>query len=218
MKEPSTVQRNKIGGPCHPCLCWITVKKPPLSAFTLIELLVVISIIAILAALAFPAVNGALDSAKKTKAKNDVVQLVMAVKAYQTEYGRLPTAVISSGDGPEASQGWFQSNNDQIVRVLTGENYNDLNPRRIVFLEARPAKGNKDGVGADGKFYDPWGTPYAIKLDTSYDNNLEYYGTSSVNNLRLTALAVSFGKNKVQQDVTKSTDKGQRVDDVVSYQ
>ena len=187
-------------------------------AFTLIELLVVISIIAILASLAFPAVNGAIDSAKRAKAKSDTVQIVTAVKAYQTEYGRLPTAAVSSDDGGEATQGWFQSNNDEIIRVLTGENYNSMNPRKITFLETRPAKGNKDGVGTDGKFYDPWGTPYAIKLDTSYDNNLEYYGTDSVNNLRITAFAVSFGKNTKQQDVTKSSDSTGKVDDIVSYQ
>lgn len=187
-------------------------------AFTLIELLVVISIIAILASLAFPAVNGAIDSAKRAKAKSDTVQIVTAVKAYQSEYGKLPTAAVSSDDRGEATQGWFQGNNDEIIRVLTGENHNSMNPRRITFLEARPAKGNKDGVGIDMKFYDPWGTPYAIKLDISYDNSLEYYGTGSVNNLRITAFAVSFGKNMKQQDVTKSSDSTGKVDDIVSYQ
>ncbi|MFM8981956.1 MAG: type II secretion system protein, partial [Spartobacteria bacterium] len=55
--------------------------------FTLIELLVVISIIAVLAALAFPAVNGAMDSARKARAKSDVAQIATAVVAYETEYG-----------------------------------------------------------------------------------------------------------------------------------
>ena len=187
-------------------------------AFTLIELLVVISIIAILASLAFPAIGGAMDSAKRAKAKSDTVQIVTAVKAYQAEYGKLPTDAVSSDDDGEATQGWFQGNNDEIIRVLTGENHNSMNPRRITFLETRPAKGNKDGVGTDMKFYDPWGTPYAIKLDTSYDNSLEYYGTGSVNNLRITAFAVSFGKNMKQQDVTKSSDSEGKVDDIVSYQ
>lgn len=194
------------------------ISPPRLKAFTLIELLVVISILAILASLAFPAVNGAIDSAKRAKAKSDTVQIVTAVKAYQSEYGKLPTAAVSSDDRGEATQGWFQGNNDEIIRVLTGENHNSMNPRRITFLEARPAKGNKDGVGTDMKFYDPWGTPYAIKLDISYDSSLEYYGTGSVNNLRITAFAVSFGKNMKQQDVTKSSDSTGKVDDIVSYQ
>jgi len=190
-------------------------------AFTLIELLVVISIIAILASLSFPAVNGAIDAAKKVKAKNDVVQIVNAIKAYQTEYGKLPTTKVSADDSAEAADGWFQSNNEEIMKVLTGNN-TTLNPRKIVFLETRPAKGGtnapKDGVTTDFKFYDPWGTQYAIKMDTSYNNEMEYYGTGSVNNLRTTAIAVSFGKNKTMQDPTKSSDAGLRVDDVVSFQ
>ncbi len=195
--------------------------RPRSEGFTLIELLIVIAIIGILMALLFPAVGGVMETAKKTKAKNDVVQLAIAVKAYQTEYGKLPTTVVSSDDGTEAAGGWFQSNNDELIRVLTGENYDSLNPRKIVFLEARAAKGGatpKDGIGADNKFYDPWGTPYAIKLDTSYNNALEYYGVNYENNFRTTVIAVSFGKNKIQQDPGKTTDKNEKVDDVVSFQ
>ncbi len=193
-------------------------------AFTLIELLVVIGIIAILAALLFPAVNGALDSAKRAKAKNDVVQLAVAVKAYQTEYGRSPVGTLN-GAG-EHQDGWFQGPetsgqyNSEVVKVLMGENHKGLNPRKITFLEVRPAKGEqpKDGVDTDGLFYDPWGTPYAIKIDTEYDNWVEYYGQGSAENLRTTVIAISFGKNKIQQDISKATDKGAKVDDVVSFQ
>ena len=66
-------------------------------AFTLIELLVVISIIAILASLGFPAVNGAIDSARKARAGSDVAQIATAVVAYEVEYGRLPTHSGSAG-------------------------------------------------------------------------------------------------------------------------
>jgi type II secretory pathway pseudopilin PulG len=68
------------------------MKKPTRrhSAFTLIKLLVVIAIIPVLAGLAFPAFNGAIDAAKKAKAKNDVVQIASAIRFYQTEYGKLP--------------------------------------------------------------------------------------------------------------------------------
>ena len=56
--------------------------------FTLIEMLVVIAIIAILMGLAFPVFQGIQNSARKTSATNDMVQVVTAVNAFYTEYGR----------------------------------------------------------------------------------------------------------------------------------
>jgi prepilin-type N-terminal cleavage/methylation domain-containing protein len=194
------------------------------TAFTLIELLIVIAILGVLMALLFPAALGAIESARRAKAKNDLVQICVAVKAYQTEYGRNP---VNSYGGDEANEGWFQGPatggqyNSQIIKVLQGDNSSGLNPRQIVFFEGRTAKSDdspKDGIGKDGIFYDPWGTPYAIKIDTEYDNLVEYYGQGSQENLRTTVIAISFGKNKIQQDPNKSSDKGQRVDDLVSYQ
>lgn len=129
-------------------------------AFTLIELLIVIAIIAILAGLAFPAVQGAFNSSKKAQARNDIAQLAAAVKAYQLEYGRLPP---STGE-PSAAD------NKTVISALTLTNTN--NTRGIVFLEPRLAKGNKSGIGSDYTFYDPWGVPYQINLDTSYDNRI----------------------------------------------
>ena len=188
------------------------MKRKTLSqrAFTLIELLVVISIIAILASLAFPAVNGALDSAKRAKVKNDVIQIVTAIKAYQTEYGRLPFW--------KTEDDWYDdTDNNNLFDILRGHTsgaQNNLNPRMISFIEIRPAKGNKDGIGADGKFYDPWGSAYLIKLDLDYDNQIQYYDTW----ISGSAIAVSKGKNKNQQNPASTTDGGSKVDDIVSYQ
>src|SRR5712692_4222163 len=64
-----------------------------LSAFTLIELLVVIAIIIILIGFLFPAFRGVQDQAKRTQAKNDLTQIVTAVNAFYTEYGRYPVVV-----------------------------------------------------------------------------------------------------------------------------
>ncbi len=61
-------------------------------AFTLIELLVVIAIIAILIGLLFPAFRAVQDQAKRTQAKNDLTQIVNAVNAYYTDYGKYPMA------------------------------------------------------------------------------------------------------------------------------
>src|SRR5437763_13488353 len=67
--------------------------------FTLIELLVVIVIIAVLAGFAFPVFQSVQNSAKKTQAKNDVTQIVTAVNAFYTEYGKYPIdPSLGSGD------------------------------------------------------------------------------------------------------------------------
>ena len=60
------------------------------NAFTLIELLVVIAIIAILVGLFFPAFSAVQNQARKAQAKNDLTQIVNAVNAFYTEYGKYP--------------------------------------------------------------------------------------------------------------------------------
>ncbi len=60
------------------------------NGFTLLELLVVIAIVVVLAGLLFPAVQSVLERAKKVQAKNDLTQIVTAVNAFYTEYGRYP--------------------------------------------------------------------------------------------------------------------------------
>jgi prepilin-type N-terminal cleavage/methylation domain-containing protein len=150
---------------------------PTRHGFTLIELLVVISIIAILASLAFPAVNGALDSARKARAKNDVVQIATAVVAYETEYGRLPTN--ASGTIPV---------NNNFLSILTGAETNG-NPRRIVFLEVSPWKKGQGGINTNGAFCDPWENTsvYQIALDTDYDNKVNA-GKPSANIMKKVAV------------------------------
>ena len=133
-------------------------RRLAISGFTLIELLVVISIIAILASLAFPAVNGAIDSARKAQAKNSAVQIATAVTAYETEYGKLPGGNGTTTVGPT------------LVNILTGQDTAN-NPRRIIFLEAQEWKKGKGGTNDVG-FCDPWNSavPYSIALDSDYDN------------------------------------------------
>ena len=78
-----------------------------------------------------------------------------AVKSYALEYDRLPEK------GSE-------------VASLTGDN-----PKKIVFFEAKPAKGDppKNGLNASGdEMLDPWGKPYVFYLDEDYDNRVDYGG------------------------------------------
>jgi prepilin-type N-terminal cleavage/methylation domain-containing protein len=196
-------------------------------AFTLIELLVVISIVAVLMGLAFPAFQGVQNAAKKTQAKNDLVQIVTAVNAFYTEYGKYPLAA----QGADVT---LTSTNSDVLYALRGvaggANSNDsLNPKKIVFLSPPDAKDPttpKAGLSASGVFYDPWGKQpigteagvYHLAVDGDYDNEVTnpYSGTTGATpKLRAGVIAWSLGKDGVT-----GTDKnsGPAKDDVISWQ
>ena len=143
------------------------------SAFTLIELLVVIAIIAILIGLLFPAFKAVQNQAKQTQAKNDLTQIVNAVNAFYTDYGKYPlvTADTTYGQGALANNALFD-----VLRGVDATN----NPRQIVFINPpyvkdpanpRSGIGTPTGTGP-GRYFDPWGTQYNVRIDGEYNNQL----------------------------------------------
>jgi prepilin-type N-terminal cleavage/methylation domain-containing protein len=134
-------------------------KMNQVHGFTLIELLVVIMIIAILVSIAIPALSNAINSAKKTTAKNQVVQIATAITAYETEYGRLPAF---SGSNMISSN----------IAMLTSADASN-NPRGINFIDLSPWKAGKGGTNTNG-FCDPFNSSntYSVALDTNYANTL----------------------------------------------
>jgi prepilin-type N-terminal cleavage/methylation domain-containing protein len=186
-------------------------------AFTLIEMIVVILIIATLTALFVGAAANTFDRARRALAKNDVTQIVTAVNAFYTEYGRYPVTVTDPtkdaffGAGATSAGSISYSNNDVLFNVLrnitTDPNAVALNPRQIVFLSPGGAKsttpprgGISQNVGSVGQYFDPWGSQYAVLIDTNYDNTLtnpysDLDGSAGTVPLRVGAVAYSFGKN-----------------------
>jgi type II secretory pathway pseudopilin PulG len=166
--------------------------------FTLIELLIVIATIVILMGLLFPAFKGVQDQAKRTQAKNDVTQIVTAVNAYYTEYGKYP---VATDDTP------ITNNSDlfyTLRAVALGANAGSVaNTRQIVFISPPDVKDTtnpRSGIGTDGKYYDPWGTPYVVTIDGNYDNQIanpysDSDGSAGATPLRSGVIAYSFGKN-----------------------
>jgi type II secretion system protein G len=120
--------------------------------FTLIELLVVLAIVGILMSLLFPAVNGALNSARKASAQNDVVQIANAATMYQTEYGTWPTNSTRTAFDIRGA----------FLQALMG-----TNNRKIVFLEVGDAKRNRSGF-SNGVYVDPWGGTYRAAINADY--------------------------------------------------
>ena len=197
--------------------CLMT-KEDRKAAFTLMELLLVIVIIVILLGLAFPVFQGVLERAKKMEAKNDVTQIVTAINAFYTEYGKYP---LVTDDTPIA-------NNSDLLYTLRGVAYganlgNAVNTRQIVFIspaEDTSQTNPKGKIGSTGQFYDPWGQPYKIVIDGNYDNQITNPYTADTGagpgTLRQGVLAWSYGKD------TKLGNNGdgkyKNSDDVISWQ
>jgi prepilin-type N-terminal cleavage/methylation domain-containing protein len=174
-------------------------EQRPCRAFTLIELLVVIAIIAILVGLLFPAFKAVQYQARQTQAKNDLTQIVNAVNAFYTEYGKYPVPGPSHGAVPgDFCFSWTiptvpnSFGNDWLLNTLRGctaansscsANIDtSLNTRQIVYISPPIVKDSanpRSGIcatGGDpanvGKFYDPWGSPYNVLVDSDYDNSV----------------------------------------------
>ena len=194
------------------------MRRTEKQAFTLIELMVVIGIIVILLSLAFPVFQGVLERAKKVQAKNDLTQIVTAVNAFYTEYGRYPTTANTDGTATYGPGGSTTENGALLseLRATTSA----LNTRQIVFISPPDSKDQtnpRSGVkSSTSGFYDPWGTEYAVAMDADYDNQItpNPYGNNNgagASPLRQGVIAWSLGKDKMQQTTFINSD------DVISW-
>jgi prepilin-type N-terminal cleavage/methylation domain-containing protein len=166
-------------------------------AFTLVELLTVIAIIGILAAMLLTALPAAITAAKKARAKTEIAQIVNAIEAYDSAYSRFPISpaeqTAAAGNdfttgyiaNPQANIAWpgtpigsgfSYDNNSNVVAVLMDLTTfavnagHQKNPKQTKFLNAKQVSDNTlPGVGTDGVYRDPWGNPYVITMDLSYD-------------------------------------------------
>ena len=157
-------------------------------SFTLLEMLVVIAIIAILAALLLPAVNTVRIHAKKTKARDTVVQIANAWVAYYGEYRQFPTkaGVVRNITEMDAD----------ACKILIGSNVDYCTRGEITFLECSTNE-LLNGMA------DPWGQTYKVMLDVLYQ------GKVVVNSMTLQKDAVSWSMGPDQQNLT--------ADDVTSW-
>jgi prepilin-type N-terminal cleavage/methylation domain-containing protein len=204
-------------------------------AFTLIELLVVIAIIAILIGLLFPAFSAVQNQARKTQAKNDLTQIVNAVNAFYTEYGKYPLAAGITTDytyGP----GGNLATNETLFTELRGcavplpgscPAAATINTRQIVFISppdvknsATPRSGIGTGVTNLGQYFDPWGNNYVIRIDGDYNNQVAnpYTANAGANPLGLGVIALSLGKDQLGGVGSADKNAGTADDDVISWQ
>jgi prepilin-type N-terminal cleavage/methylation domain-containing protein len=154
-------------------------------AFTLVELLVVIAIIGILAAILLPVIARVKQKAMEKKAAAEIAGLVQAIKQYENIYSRWPvtkdvmaaagTNDVTYGGLVFAPAGIGYPTNSDIVTILMdldqGVNAGHVkNPQRHVLLTPNVVTdSSRGGVGPDGVYRDPWGTPYIISIDLNLD-------------------------------------------------
>ena len=111
--------------------------------FTLIEMLVVVVVVVVLIGLLFPALMGARERAKVTRARSEIQTLQEAWLAYGNLYDSFPGYTEMTADA---------------VKVLGGD-IDDNNPQGIAFMEF-------DERHRTEGFRDPWGNRYKIALDS----------------------------------------------------
>ena len=104
--------------------------------FTLIELLVVIAIIAVLIALLLPAVQAAREAARRAQCINNLSQVILAVKNYESAHEVLPPGTVNQ-TGP-------------IANTPVGYHHNWVG-QILPFLELKPIYNHMNfGVGVYG--------------------------------------------------------------------
>ncbi|RTZ63587.1 MAG: hypothetical protein DSZ35_11410 [Verrucomicrobia bacterium] len=96
-----------------------------------------------------------------------------------------------------ATPGRVQVSNAEVVAILraqekfrngrpTSNRNHRMNPKKVNFLNAKDVTSTtQGGVGTDGVFRDPWGSPYIVTVDANYDGKTidAFYGQGGVSAL-----------------------------------
>lgn len=144
------------------------IEKPPRSLATYVGCFGIAAIFVVLICLLVPG-RGAQEASFKFYARDDERHIIAAIKAYYNEYGAFPVDPKASGVVV------FSRDNHLLFDVLrdrTGAKPgNALNPRDITILEvhsvANPSRPRLGLQASTGVWYDPWGSPYCIAIDTN---------------------------------------------------
>lgn len=176
------------------------MKKNP---FTLIELLIVVAIIAILMAIALPAIFSALDNAKVTQCKQEMRNIQQACEQYKNEYGTLPMFNSVKSSGKIDPNTGSVTDYETLLSVLSKKPYagkGDIkagNKRGITFWAPPP-----NFTKTDFELKDPWGNYYVIWFDYK-DEGRVGKATTGDNLVHGSVHVISYGPDAVA-DITET--------------
>ena len=152
--------------------------------FTLVELLVVIAIIAVLAAVTFTGVRGFVEKGRKVQALAQFRDMEVGMRMFEGDYRRPPIPSSKRDTGWDTIYGDPGGNYSTqfLISALSGEDKDypyggenfsskEANPRNESYLRLPPAANNRNGVGTDGKLYDPWGREIMVAVNGMRSNN-----------------------------------------------
>ncbi len=160
------------------------------NGFTLIELLVVIAVIGILVALLFPAVQQAREAARRTRCKNNLKQIGLALHNYHDVHLTFPPGYVSlwNSAGDDIGPGWGWAT--FILPQLEQTNlYHKINlnqaiedpangTARIVPISAFICPSDTAPQTWTAKTYDVSGTTLATVGETAAANYVGVFGTT----------------------------------------
>ena len=167
-----------------------------------IVMIIILLVLLVLSSL-FP-VSHIGHAALRVMTRNEETQLIDAIQGYYAEYKKYPIPPSKQGGGVVE----FGADNYLLLDILRNRDGaktgNPLNPHGIIFLDVRYAlerDSPKGGVQTStGIWFDAWGSPYHIAIDTSGKKELngktpipDFY--SDVGPIQTDVIVWSYGKN-----------------------
>ena len=215
-------------------------RRKRVGGFTLVEVMVVIVIITVLASMAFMLSKRAIIKAEKVTAVQQMRDLATGMEGYIADYSRPP---IPGGKAPGSNRdkepGWDtiygdppqpkrNYGNEAIIGPLSGDSKSDyrmdngeifratqLNPKGNQYINFPYSEEKKNGVGDDGRLYDPWGHEVIIAINAHAPNStpderrLDTYGLGEWTDKmpRFERFAFwSYGKDGTKQETLSQSD------------
>lgn len=153
-------------------------KQPTHRGCTLVELLVIAGILLGLGAVGYVGATRFVENGRKAKALAQLRDFQVGMSLFEADYRKPPIPQTKRDSGWDTVYGDPGGNysNQFLVSALAGEDKDypykgesfstkDVNPHNQRYMTFPLAPDKKNGVGDDGKLYDPWGGEVMVAIN-----------------------------------------------------